>query len=192
MRLRRLPALRRFRIDQESEELRVQLIGLGQTRDFRSFILDESAVWMSATPYVSTRHMKRRGECDTARVVRVSRGPNGFRTPGPERGACTSGPSRPGRNRSLAVRTDRRDRVHPALRVSAQGAASQATTARTARAASFVCGFQRQCLARSRWATRVTSASGCSDRPTPAPCEKTPSPGVTLSELVPAGNCRSL
>jgi CRISPR-associated protein Csb2 len=57
-----LASLQRFRLDSESEELRVQLIGLGQTRDFHSTILDGSAVWDSATPYVSTRHMKRRGQ----------------------------------------------------------------------------------------------------------------------------------
>jgi CRISPR-associated protein Csb2 len=56
-----LHAVRALKIDAESPELRVQLVGLGYGKDFRTPLLAESNVWVSATPFVVTRHMKRRG-----------------------------------------------------------------------------------------------------------------------------------
>jgi CRISPR-associated protein Csb2 len=56
-----LNALRSLKRDDESTDLRVQLVGLGDQPDFRSTLLEESTVWVSATPFVVTRHMKRNG-----------------------------------------------------------------------------------------------------------------------------------
>ncbi len=56
-----LNALRTLRLADESPELRVQLVGLGNQQDFRAPLLGESTVWISATPFVVTRYPKRRG-----------------------------------------------------------------------------------------------------------------------------------
>ena len=56
-----LNALRTLKLDEESSELRVQLVGLGDRQDFRAPLLEESRVWVSATPFLVTRHMKRNG-----------------------------------------------------------------------------------------------------------------------------------
>lgn len=56
-----LNALRKLKRDDESPELRVQLIGLGGRPDFRAPLLQESTVWISATPFVVTRYPKLRG-----------------------------------------------------------------------------------------------------------------------------------
>jgi CRISPR-associated protein Csb2 len=45
----------------QGEPLRLLLIGLGGQRDFRSPLLDEATVWISATPFVVTRYPKLRG-----------------------------------------------------------------------------------------------------------------------------------
>jgi CRISPR-associated protein Csb2 len=45
----------------DREPLRLLLVGLGAKRDFRAPLLDESPVWLSATPFVVTRYPKRRG-----------------------------------------------------------------------------------------------------------------------------------
>ena len=52
--------LRSLKLDDESTELRVQLIGLGSERDFDTPLLAESAVWISATPFLATRHLKKK------------------------------------------------------------------------------------------------------------------------------------
>lgn len=54
-------ALRTLKLDDESPDLRVQLVGLGHPQDFRTVLLGKSAVWVSATPFVVTRYPKRRG-----------------------------------------------------------------------------------------------------------------------------------
>ena len=54
-------ALRRLKSEDESPELRVQLVGLGNPQDFRARLLDEASVWVSATPFVVTRYPKTRG-----------------------------------------------------------------------------------------------------------------------------------
>jgi len=56
-----LNALRTLRLDDESPELRVQLVGLGDQQDFRASLLGKSSVWESATPFLVTRHLKLRG-----------------------------------------------------------------------------------------------------------------------------------
>jgi CRISPR-associated protein Csb2 len=56
-----LNALHRVKRDDESPELRVQLIDLGGRPDFRAPLLQESTVWISATPFVVTRYPKLRG-----------------------------------------------------------------------------------------------------------------------------------
>ena len=56
-----LNALRTLRLDDESADLQVQLVGLGSERDFRAPLLEESPVWISATPFVVTRYPKRNG-----------------------------------------------------------------------------------------------------------------------------------
>jgi CRISPR-associated protein Csb2 len=45
----------------DREPLSLLLIGLGSERDFRCDLLGESAVWISATPFVATRYPKLRG-----------------------------------------------------------------------------------------------------------------------------------
>jgi CRISPR-associated protein Csb2 len=56
-----LNAVRTLKLDDESAELQVQLVGLGSERDFRAPLLEESPVWISATPFVATRYPKRNG-----------------------------------------------------------------------------------------------------------------------------------
>lgn len=53
--------IRRLRLDDNANECRVQLIAIGQQNEFRNPLLQESATWVSATPFVVTRHAKRRG-----------------------------------------------------------------------------------------------------------------------------------
>ena len=53
-----LNAVRTLKLDDESAELRVQLVGLGSQQDFRAPLLAESAIWVSATPYLATRYLK--------------------------------------------------------------------------------------------------------------------------------------
>ncbi len=42
-------------------KLRVQLVGLGETKDFNHALFATAKVWESATPFVAHRHLKRRG-----------------------------------------------------------------------------------------------------------------------------------
>ena len=44
------------------DPLPLLLIGLGRERDFRAPLLEESTVWLSATPFVATRYPKLRGQ----------------------------------------------------------------------------------------------------------------------------------
>ena len=54
-------AVRTLKLADESADLRVQLIGLGDPQDFRVPLLEAAAVWLSATPFVATRYPKLRG-----------------------------------------------------------------------------------------------------------------------------------
>ncbi|HEY7327591.1 MAG TPA: type I-U CRISPR-associated protein Csb2 [Gemmataceae bacterium] len=56
-----LNAVRRLKRDDESPELRVQLVGLGDPQDFRAPLLNEATVWISETPFIVTRYPKTRG-----------------------------------------------------------------------------------------------------------------------------------
>jgi CRISPR-associated protein Csb2 len=51
----------RFR-DASTPPLRIQLVGLGEPRDYRTPLLAPSRVWISATPFLATRRPKRRGQ----------------------------------------------------------------------------------------------------------------------------------
>jgi CRISPR-associated protein Csb2 len=53
--------VRTLKLADDSAELRVQLVGLGDPQDFRISLLDEATVWLSATPFVTTRYPKLRG-----------------------------------------------------------------------------------------------------------------------------------
>jgi CRISPR-associated protein Csb2 len=55
-----LDCLRHLRFG-DGEPLQLLLVGLGNERDFRSHLLAESTVWVSATPFVVTRHPKLNG-----------------------------------------------------------------------------------------------------------------------------------
>jgi CRISPR-associated protein Csb2 len=55
-----LESLRRLHFG-DGEPLRVLLIGLGRSEDYRSPLLESSTVWTSATPFVVTRYPKLRG-----------------------------------------------------------------------------------------------------------------------------------
>ena len=50
-----------LKLAEEADELRVQLVGLGDRQDFRVPLLEEATVWISATPFVVTRYPKLRG-----------------------------------------------------------------------------------------------------------------------------------
>ncbi len=54
-------ALCRLKVDDESPELRVQLVGLGKWQDFRARLLDEATAWVSATIFLASRYPKTRG-----------------------------------------------------------------------------------------------------------------------------------
>jgi CRISPR-associated protein Csb2 len=56
-----LSAIRTLRLADERTELRVQLVGLGNAQDFRNPLVEESTVWVSATPFIVTRFPKLRG-----------------------------------------------------------------------------------------------------------------------------------
>lgn len=56
-----LNGVRRLKVAEESDDLRVQLVGLGIPQDFRVPLLAASTVWISATPFVATRYPKLRG-----------------------------------------------------------------------------------------------------------------------------------
>jgi CRISPR-associated protein Csb2 len=47
---------------EEQEPLRVQLIGLGRPEDFRCSLFGPARIWESATPFVVSRHVKKRGQ----------------------------------------------------------------------------------------------------------------------------------
>ncbi|HEY3963280.1 MAG TPA: type I-U CRISPR-associated protein Csb2 [Planctomycetaceae bacterium] len=46
----------------DREPLNMLLVGLGRAADFRAALVESSAVWRSATPFVVTRHPKKRGK----------------------------------------------------------------------------------------------------------------------------------
>ena len=46
----------------EGEPLRVMLVGLGKREDFTAPLLSSAACWVSATPFLATRHFKSRGQ----------------------------------------------------------------------------------------------------------------------------------
>lgn len=56
-----LCSLRKLKWRDESKELRVQLVGLGNRGDFNLDLFKASRVWHSITPFVVHRHYKRRG-----------------------------------------------------------------------------------------------------------------------------------
>ena len=58
-----LDALRRLRRKEEDEDegLRLLLVGLGQPQDFNVPLLNSASRWVSVTPFVASRHFKRRG-----------------------------------------------------------------------------------------------------------------------------------
>ena len=60
-----LYAVREFTVGEVGEvgglALRTQLVGLGQPSDFRCPLFDTSRTWVSATPFVVSRHLKKRG-----------------------------------------------------------------------------------------------------------------------------------
>lgn len=57
-----LNALRRFKLfGDDGLELRVQLVGLGQPREFRHWLFERSAVWETVTPFVGPAHVGRHG-----------------------------------------------------------------------------------------------------------------------------------
>ena len=58
-----LNAVRQFDLGDraDSPKIRVQLVGLGQAKEFNHWLFEESAVWETVTPFVAHRHLKRRG-----------------------------------------------------------------------------------------------------------------------------------
>ena len=45
----------------DSPKIRVQLVGLGQAKEFNHWLFEKSAAWETVTPFVAHRHLKRRG-----------------------------------------------------------------------------------------------------------------------------------
>lgn len=66
--LDRLRQLNTGRKGEERHPLRLLLLGMGALKEYRPGPLGESKVWVSATPYIATRHAKTRGRdrIDTA------------------------------------------------------------------------------------------------------------------------------
>jgi len=58
--IRTLDQFRRLRWG-DADPLNLLLVGLGAVDDFRSMLFQESAVWVSATPFVATRYQKKSG-----------------------------------------------------------------------------------------------------------------------------------
>ena len=58
--VRTLDQFRRLRWG-DGEPLNLLLVGLGTATDFRGLVLNESRVWVSATPFLVTRHPKKNG-----------------------------------------------------------------------------------------------------------------------------------
>jgi CRISPR-associated protein Csb2 len=56
-----LTAIRELRIPMTDAEYRLQLVGLGQPSDFTHWLFQASDEWVSVTPFVVHRHLKRRG-----------------------------------------------------------------------------------------------------------------------------------
>jgi CRISPR-associated protein Csb2 len=53
--------VRRLKLAADADELRVQLVGLGDEKTLRAPLLEKSTVWLSATPFLVTRYPKLRG-----------------------------------------------------------------------------------------------------------------------------------
>lgn len=60
--LNRLRELNTGRKGEERHPLRLLLLGMGTLKEYRPGPLAESKVWVSATPYIATRHAKTRGK----------------------------------------------------------------------------------------------------------------------------------
>lgn len=60
--IRALDRLQKLRRDEGEAELFVVLTGLGSLRDYTPFPLQASRSWVSATPFLVTRHLKRKGQ----------------------------------------------------------------------------------------------------------------------------------
>jgi len=60
--LDRLTRLHSAERDASGHVLRLVLLGIGQSNDYRPGPLAESRVWVSATPFIAPRHPKRKGE----------------------------------------------------------------------------------------------------------------------------------
>src|SRR5205814_1869521 len=56
-----LNALHALHRGDEAADVYVQLVGLGHPRDFRAPLLEQATVWVSATPFLVSRHPKRNG-----------------------------------------------------------------------------------------------------------------------------------
>jgi len=59
--LDRLRALKSREREQSGHHLRVLLLGLGRLDDYQPLPLRNSQVWVSATPFIAPRHLKKRG-----------------------------------------------------------------------------------------------------------------------------------
>ncbi len=80
--LKALDRLRAIMRNEELPPLNVLLLGLGRLDEFQPFPLRPSSVWVSATPFVAPRHLKKRGtkrdpeelwDCPTAFLTAVLR-----------------------------------------------------------------------------------------------------------------------
>lgn len=59
--LDRLRELKSYEREQSGHPLRVLLLGLGRLEDYQPLPLRSSQVWVSATPFLASRHLKKRG-----------------------------------------------------------------------------------------------------------------------------------
>ncbi len=60
--LRAIDRLRRLKRDKESPPIQLMLLGLGSLDEFQPFPVKPSQTWVSATPFIVTRHLKKRGQ----------------------------------------------------------------------------------------------------------------------------------
>jgi CRISPR-associated protein Csb2 len=59
--LDRLRELKSRQREESGHQLRVLLLGLGRLDEYHPFLLRPSKVWVSATPFIAPRHLKKRG-----------------------------------------------------------------------------------------------------------------------------------
>ena len=143
---------------QDQEPLRVQLVGLGRPDDFRCPLFGPARLWESATPFVVSRHVKKRGQKKDPPDCHGLRRPAALRGPRPCRRKPTlaPAPSHPCGRRPAHLYSSGACGPHPSVPsapVSSPAAANPATTERVVRRPRFAWSSTARCRGRCVWAT---------------------------------------